>query len=98
MNTFDIAVFKDIFTIGSGENFIELNNTVGQRWFVPYRHNGLFLSLFQPSSVKGKLFAKSINWIKFYPMLLGIANARIVKLTFSKPFMDYANKVFGIEE
>ena len=97
MNTFDIAVFKDIFTIGSGENFIELNNTVGQRWFVPYRHNGLFLSLFQPSSVKGKLFAKSINWIKFYPMLLGIANARIAKLSFSKPFKDYAYKVFDMQ-
>ena len=97
MNTFDIAAFKDIYTIGSGEKFIELNNTVGQRWFVPFHHNDLFLSLFQPSSVKGKLFAKSINWLKFCPMLLGFANARIVKLSFSKPFKAYANKVFDIE-
>ena len=97
MNTFDIAVFKDIFTIGSGEKYIELNNTVGQRWFIPFCDNDLFLSLFQPSSAKGKLFAKSVNWIKFYPMLLGIANARIVKMSFSKPFKDYAYKVFDMQ-
>lgn len=96
MNTFDITVFKDIFTVGGGEKFIELNNTVGQRWYIPFHHHDLFLSLFQPSSVKGKVFAKSIKWLKYCPKLLCVGHAKIVKLSFSKEFQDFVNELLNV--
>lgn len=94
MSAFDISVFKDIFSLDGKERYIELNNTVGQRWYIPFHNHSYFMSLFQPSSVKGRLFAKTLNLVKHFPKLLNIAYARIVSLSFSKEFQSLIDGVF----
>ena len=97
MTTFDISAFNGLFSIGGKEKYIELNNTVGQRWYIPFHNPEQFISLFQPSSLKGKLFAKAIQWIKYFPRMLCMAHAKIVTISFSKEFHDYIDDVFSIQ-
>ena len=61
MTTFDISAFNGLFSIGGKEKYIELNNTVGQRWYIPFHNPEQFISLFQPSSLKGKLFESTLE-------------------------------------
>ena len=97
MTTFDISAFNGLFSIGGKEKYIELNNTVGQRWYIPFHNPEQFISLFQPSSLKGKLFAKAIQWIKYFPRMLCMSHAKIVTISFSKEFHDYIDDVFSIQ-
>lgn len=94
MSAFEISVFKDIFSLDGKERYIELNNTVGQRWYIPFHNHGDFMSLFQPSSVKGRLFAKALNFVKYFPKLLNIAYARIISLSISNDFQEFIDRVF----
>lgn len=94
MNNFDISAFSEIFSFCGEQKYIELNNTVGQRWFIPFKHHKLFLSLFQPSSIKGKIVKGTLGIIKHFPHILNLAHAKIVPLTFSSQFCGVIDDIF----
>ena len=51
------SVLDAICKKGQGEKYVELQNSVGQRWYIPLRNSSVHLSLFQPSSIQGKIVA-----------------------------------------
>ena len=65
MPDFDFSSFHKICSIGDGIKYVEMNNTVGQRWYIPLKNSKTHLSLFQPSSDKGKIIIKLFN-IRFF--------------------------------
>ena len=94
MINFDISTFNKIFSLSGEKKYVELNNTVCQRWFIPLENHKLFLSLFQPSSIKGKIVVKTFNIIKHFPRILNLAHAKIVSLTFSDQFCEAIDDIF----
>lgn len=83
------SVLDAICKKGQGEKYVELQNSVGQRWYIPLRNSSVHLSLFQPSSIQGKIVAYFFEIIKHFPFLLHIIHAKIVQLQFSKEFQEF---------
>lgn len=79
---------------GIGAKYVELNNTVGQRWYFPFKNSKIFLSLFQPSSVKGKIIERAFSLIKILSSVLHIGNPKIVKLSFLPSFQNIIDDIF----
>lgn len=94
MIDFSLASYQNIFTIGDGKGYIELNNTVGQKWLIPLKKSKIHLSLFQPSSLNGKLVLLLFNIIKYFPFILKRINAKTIKLDFSPQFTSFIDTVF----
>ncbi len=94
MPDFDFSSFHEICSIGDGIKYVEMNNTVGQRWYIPLRNSKTHLSLFQPSSDKGKIIVKLFNVIKYFPFVLHLINAKIIRLNFSSDFIAFINELF----
>lgn len=94
MIDFKISTFNEIFSFSSGEKYIELTNTVGQQWYIPYENSKLFLSLFQPSSFKGKIISKIFNIIKHLPFVLRLIHAQITYIKFTPQFEDFIYGIF----
>ena len=79
---------------GKGEKYVELENSVGQRWYIPLRNSSVHLSLFQPSSTQGKIVAYLFGIIKHFPIFLHIIHAKIVRLQFTKEFQEFIEGIF----
>lgn len=95
MYNIDISLLCQICEIGEGIKYVELNNTVGQRWYIPLRNSNMHLSLFQPSSVKGKIVVSAFNIIKYIPLILHRINAKRIKLRFVPEFQAFVDNLFG---
>lgn len=79
---------------GKGDKYVELQNSVGQRWYIPLRNSSVHLSLFQPSSAQGKIVACLFGIIKHFPILLNLIHAKIVRLQFTKEFQGFIEDIF----
>ncbi|WP_034524700.1 hypothetical protein [Bacteroides stercorirosoris] len=77
-----------------GDKYVELQNSVGQRWYIPLRNSSVHLSLFQPSSIQGKIVVYLFEIIKHFPIILHIIHAKIVRLQFTKDFQDIIENIF----
>lgn len=91
-------LINTIFKFTSGLLFWEIHNTVGQSWIFPQRRAKRFLSLFQPSSTKGKIVAAVLPYLRFMPFLASRINARAVKVTLNPVIKKTICKSFGITD
>lgn len=91
-------LINTIFEFTSGMLFWEIHNTVGQKWIFPQRHAKRFLSLFQPSSTRGKIVAVVLPYLRFIPFLASRINARAVKATLNPAIKDAICKSFDITD
>lgn len=98
MSDFSLISFQNVFTIKDGTGYIELNNTVGQKWLIPLKNSKTHLSLFQPSSLKGKLVVAAFNIIKHFPFILKKINARSIRLNFLPQFISFIDDLFHIKQ
>lgn len=79
----------------SGTQYICLENTVGHRWYFPYTNTRAYMSLYQPSSLKGTIVALTLPYLKHLKFLLRYINASIVKLQFDDAFIKTIETAFG---
>ena len=86
MKNMNHSVLWAVCEKGKGNKYVELQNSVGQRWYIPLRNSSVHLSLFQPSSIQGKFVAYFFDIIKHFPILLHIIHAKIIQLQFTKEF------------
>lgn len=91
----NINTLCQICKMGEGAKYIELNNTVGQQWYIPQKNSNIHLSLFQPSSVRGKIVVSAFNIIKYIPFVLHKINAKEIKLSFVTEFQEFVDNLFG---
>ncbi len=82
------APLDKILQVGSGSRYVMLENTVGQRWFFPFKNMRAYMSLFQPSSQKGAIVAQSLPLLKYFPRLLHFVKAQMVLLDFDVRFIN----------
>lgn len=98
MNSTDYSKLWIINQNGKELKYIELNNTVGQKWLIPLKNSNTHLSLFQPSSLKGKLVVAAFNIIKHFPFILKKINARSIRLNFSSQFISFIEDLFHAKQ
>lgn len=89
------SIFWAICEKGKGNKYVELQNSVGQRWYIPLKNSRIHLSLFQPSSAQGKFVEYFFGIIKYFPIVLHFINAKIVRLEFTNEFQEFLEGVFG---
>ena len=82
------------FTHG-GQSWI-IYNTVGQSWIFPQKHTKRFLSLFQPSSMKGKVVSKILPYLRFMSFIASKINAREITISLHSSIEKAICKSFGI--
>lgn len=88
---------NQICCLGRGAKYIEINNSVGQKWYIPVKHSKIHLSMFQPSSLKGKIVARQFGIIKYFPNILKLIHARQVAIEFLPQFMLFINELLNVE-
>ena len=88
-------ILNKILTIGKGTPYICLENTVGQKWYFPFRRMRAYMSLFQPSSLRGNIVALVLPYLKFFTFLLHYINASAVRLQFDDVFVGIVENTFG---
>ncbi len=91
------APLNHIIQERDGSKFVQLENTVGQRWYFPCKNMRQYMSLFQPSSLKGSTVALLLPWLSYFPWLLKFISARIVHLKFDEQFIAILQSALGIE-
>ena len=96
MKNMNHSVLWAVCEKGKGNKYVELQNSVGQRWYIPLRNSSVHLSLFQPSSIQGKFVAYFFDIIKHFPILLHIIHAKIVQLQFTKEFQEFVDDIFRV--
>lgn len=96
MKNVNYSVLEAVCRKGKGDRYVELQNSVGQRWYIPLRNSSVHLSLFQPSSIQGKIIAYLFEIIKYFPFLLHIIHAKIVRLQFTKEFQKFVDDIFRV--
>ena len=92
------SLIERIFQLNNGLLFWEIHNTVGQNWILPQKHIKQFLSLFQPSSIEGKIVAKILPYLCFTPFLASKINARPIKLELNSAIKNTICKSFAISD
>lgn len=90
------SVLNHILSIGKGEKYLILCNTVGQQWLFPFENPKLGLSLFQPSSFIGKLVLKTLPFLKRLPWILKRMNISTQKIEFTNSFLDKIKEYFDV--
>lgn len=89
------APLNKILKVGTGSRYVMLENTVGQRWFFPFKNMRAYMSLFQPSSLKGTIVAQLLPLLKYFPRLIRLVKAQIVLLDFDMRFIDVMENVLN---
>lgn len=87
-----------IFQRDRGLLFWEIHNTVGQHWIFPKSHTKRFLSLFQPSSMKGKVVSKILPYLRFMPFIASKINAQAITISLHYSIEKAICKSFGITD
>ncbi len=87
-----------IVKFGTGDKYIKLSNIVGQCWYFPYSHTRNYMSLFQPSSLKGAIVALILPYIKFCSWILPFVRAEIVRLKVDDDFISILEKSFNCQD
>lgn len=85
-----------IFQRDRGLLFWEIHNTVGQDWIFPQRYTKRFVSLFQPSSMKGKVVAKVLPYLRYLPLIASKINVRAIRMTLHPAIKEAIYKSFSI--
>ncbi len=75
-----VIAAEDIAVFGKGEYFLEVNNSVGQKWYLPYKNIRKYRSMFRPSSFAGKLAYHALPFIKHARFILPYLKMRRVRL------------------
>ena len=86
---------ESIIEFGTGKEFLEINNSVGQRWYLPYKKTRKFLSLFRPSSAIGKVVRFFIPIIKCNHALLSALKMKRVKLSLATDIRKRIEEAFN---
>jgi hypothetical protein len=89
---------EKIVSFNRGQCFWHIRNTVGQEWFFPIRNICLFLSLFQPSSIKGKVVVLLFPFLKYVPFLRSKLNTESIRLDLKKEIKDSICSVFQVQD
>lgn len=95
MMAIELLVNK-IFRFTGGVQFWIIHNTVGQNWILPQKKIKRFLSLFQPSSIKGKIVAKLLPYLCFLPFLASKIKTKSVQVELNSSIKKVICKSFGI--
>lgn len=85
-----------IFSYTGSAHFWIIYNTVGQNWILPQKRTKRFLALFQPSSLKGKIVAILLPYLRFFPFLASRVNAKSVLVELNPSIKEAICKSFGI--
>lgn len=88
------APLNSIVSWGGEEKYICLENTVGQRWFFPYKNINAHMSLFQPSSYKGHIVSFILPYIRNNKFLLSLINGYVINLSFNRVFIETVENTF----
>ena len=89
---------KYILHEGNGVRYVMLENTVGHRWYFPWKNMRAYMSLFQPSSLKGSIVALLLPLLKYFPKLLRFVKAQRVQLQFEEQFIGTLENALGKPE
>ena len=92
------SLFRCIFQSEKGTPFWIIYNTVGQHWIFPQSHTKRFLSLFQPSSMKGKVVSKILPYLRFMPFIASKINAQAITISLHSSIEKAICKSFGITD
>ena len=92
------SLIDRIFKSNSGSLFWEIHNTVGQEWGFPQKYTKQFLSLFQQSSLKGKIVTRILPYLRFIPFLAPRINAKSINIELNLAIKDIIYKSFGISD
>lgn len=86
-----------MYKVESGVGFMRLANKDNKVWIVPNKSINTALSIYQPSSVKGKLLKVVLPILSKVPQLYRTINAQRVSLTIDHLLRELICKVLGID-
>lgn len=82
---------------GDGQQYYLVTNDQKKQWLLNNDHMRLGLELYQPTSIKGKLFKLFFPYIKEYKFARNILNFEEVKLLVNKNIYDVLKTIYGQE-
>ena len=83
--------------VKKGIDFLCLKNSVGQEWLFPVKNTYRFLSLYFPSSIKGKIVRFLLPLCAFLPFLRKICRIEKEKFCLPKELDSCIKKVFNLD-
>lgn len=89
-------VDKIFISNGQTKKYWEVSNSVGQQWIFPKKGTKNFLSLFQPSSIKGKIVSFLLPFFRFFPFIAYRINIYPKELDINKNIKSVICKAFNI--
>lgn len=87
-----------IFRFSGRVQFWIIYNTVGQNWILPQKRTKRFLALYQPSSIKGKIVANLLPYLRYTPFLASKINAKSILVELNSSFKKAICQSFGITD
>lgn len=79
------------------QRFLFFKNTVGQEWLFPVKNISKFLSLYFPSTLKGKVVRFLLPFCVAFPFLQKIFGVHIEKFSLAKELSECIKKAFNID-
>lgn len=81
-----------------GIKYLEIRNSGGKVWLVPFSSVRKGLELYQPSSKKGHILKKYLSVFKFLPFLIEKLGIHIVHIQIDVDFAQSINELFDKED
>lgn len=91
-------LFRSLFIEGEGEEYLDVINSSGHRFYVPYASAGTGLTLYHPSRIRGKLIKQLLPAIKYSTLWLSKLGFRRLKLKTSPVLQDVLTSLFPDKE
>jgi len=88
-------LFQQLFTSGKGNEYLDITNSVGQRYLVPVNSPRAGLSLYRPCRTMGKMMKQLVPLLRCFPFLLARMGVRRRMLDTSSAFQQRLTKTFG---
>ncbi|MBR6520166.1 MAG: hypothetical protein IKT77_04205, partial [Paludibacteraceae bacterium] len=94
----NIGLIRNIIDREKGTDFLFLKNSVGQEWLFPIKNMSKFLSLYFPSSIKGKIVRFFLPLSVFFPLLRKIFRIEKEKFCLPKEIDSCIKRVFNLND
>lgn len=91
-------ILNQIIISGVGDEYVCLRNTVGHVWWLPCNRMRRYMSLFQPSSLKGSIVSLLLPYFYRSERLLRFIHAERVRQSFQPDFISGLSKCFGVDD
>lgn len=98
MPQIDLLKRKVLIEVPKRASFWEVHNTVGQSWILPHRNIRQFLSLFQPSSVKGKIAMIFLPFLHFIPFISSLIKVKSIGPRLNPAIERAISCAFGVDD